>query len=165
MKIDYKKHQEKFWELSKSTQKLTVIKYCELFGLNYATAKRYIKRWKNNKLTPTTSGIKTIKRHERTEFWIKHVRSYLLLATENPKLTLEKYAIENNINYNTFRTRFRKLKARPELCPLYQKKLTAEKVNNTKSKIEKIAAISNEINRLSIELHFLTTDSRVNYVE
>ncbi|WP_419238281.1 hypothetical protein ACN08L_16350 (plasmid) [Photobacterium leiognathi subsp. mandapamensis] len=119
-KIDYKKHQADFLNLRFDDPTLTVEKYCENVGLNYSSAKRYIK----SNVTPKsrTRGGKGRKKDRTESEWSVIYCNYLANCVANPTLSIAQFAKSIDDIPATVRNGFKSLKNRPEFANLEQKR-------------------------------------------
>lgn len=128
-RIDYAEHQKEYDRLYESDPSLSVSDYCNLKGLKYASARRYIKRPKKAEGSSKPSGkgvrdksssqskMKT-RRSPAQQKWANYFRDFLVRATKNPSLTMVKFAEENELKAPTVRKKFKELRDDPDFRQL-----------------------------------------------
>ena len=147
-KVNYDEHQNEFIRQLVDNPSLKVAEYCDQAGLNYVSARRYIKKPKKKKSTSTVDPAKAAidkpiprkpsgRRSSRD--WGETLQDYLTMAIANPSLTMKAYAEEKDITYATLRRQFNGLRTQEQfrsLFDLYDRKVAqfSEIRNDRRSK-------------------------------
>ena len=114
---DYVEHQAEYSKLAESNPRLSVREYCEDNGLNYNSARRYIRnagkaiKRENDKKKARLRKKSNVKRGRN---WKLIYFQYLSDAIECPSLTLVQFAAIQEIPVASIRREFAKFKRDPE---------------------------------------------------
>lgn len=107
MRIDYSEHQAKFLELYADDQTLTVKVYCDAAGLNYASARRYLKNpLKTNRNAELLQEVKLSKKKASSRDWPEIYQRYLKQCLADPSLTMADFALSEGIQSPQVRKQF-----------------------------------------------------------
>lgn len=112
-KINYSYHQESYDELVDQDPSITVRKYCESEGLNYNTARRYIRNTVRNKKkenAQTLSEIKSKPVRKGKRNWEAIYFEYLTEATDLPGLSIAKFSAKHDYPDGQTRKEFLRIK-------------------------------------------------------
>lgn len=115
---DYKTYQRDFDELQKLNPQLSVREFCSKAGLNYVSARRYIKKSKleSNHLLASNSFKKPRKRLN----WPALLREFLITSIRNPELSMQNFSDSKRIPYPSVRRSFGELKKAHETQALWE---------------------------------------------
>lgn len=112
-KVDYADHQAQYIKQSEIDPDLSIRQYCEDNGLNYNTARRYIRnpaKGNNVKRGKQTAEIKRNSTVKRGRNWRVIYFEYLNDAIENPSLSVNQFAALNDLPAASVRREFAKFK-------------------------------------------------------
>ncbi|MCG3884147.1 hypothetical protein I3271_05555 [Photobacterium leiognathi] len=112
-KIDYALHQAQYIEQSEINPDLSIRQYCEDNGLNYNSARRYIRnpaKGNSVKRGMQKAEIKRTSTVKRGRNWRVIYFDYLNDAIENPSLSVTQFAALNDLPAASVRREFAKLK-------------------------------------------------------
>lgn len=136
-RVDYGAHQDAYLLRKQKEPLLTVAQYCEDTGLNYNSARRYIKHEKSSTSKPSKTKAKIV-----TSKWPGLFEKYLKIAIKAPMYSQNQFAQDNKLNANTMRGQFAKLRREGICADLDEEYAKAcEKLHQ-----ERLAENSNELN-------------------
>lgn len=120
-KQEYAAYQVKFIELRQANPKLTIQDFCDSMGLNYSSAKRYIKQnyAKTNRVIPKKPDGKISTRTD--DEWRELYMIFLQKCEKDPTLTIPIFAKKINENRRTVLRKFSLLRKEPEFNALILK--------------------------------------------
>ncbi|HHY0551875.1 TPA: hypothetical protein ACVU5P_004194 [Vibrio parahaemolyticus] len=111
-KLNYPVHQKAFLERRRAEPNLTLSDYCRDVGINYNTARRYIKATVSIE-EEEPHKLKLSSKEERAkknQKWAQLFKKYLLVAIEAPTYTAKDFAEDEGLNYNTTRRKFTEMR-------------------------------------------------------
>ncbi|UKA12839.1 hypothetical protein [Photobacterium damselae] len=139
-KIDYSQHQLSYEKLLEDNPLLTVREYCENEGLNYNSARRYMRNPSKGRKVENGKKLAQIERTEKPKGkinWKAKYFKYLVDCEENPTLSIAQFAALNKLAPATTRREFATLKRNGEhkdQCAKTEKAISAHKEEMRKAK-------------------------------
>ncbi|HBN6266167.1 TPA: hypothetical protein L3N15_004148 [Vibrio parahaemolyticus] len=109
-KVNYAVHQKAYWERKRIESNLTLQDYCLEVGINYNSARRYMKASEPTPNEDSERPISTQQSSSPTDKWDLLFKKYLLVAVEAPTYTAKDFAKEEGLNYNTLRRKFTEMR-------------------------------------------------------